>query len=178
MRLAPGSRLGAYEVLAELGAGGMGEVYRARDTTLRRDVAVKVVHGALCGNPEHVARFRQEARALATLNHPHVATVHEFDECDGICFLVMELVPGETLDEHLSRARHPVADTLRIFVQIAAALEAAHEKGIVHRDLKPANIRITPDGVAKVLDFGLAKALADDDAGLSVSTRVPLPVSP
>ncbi len=169
MRLAPGTRLGAYEILAELGAGGMGEVYRAWDTTLRRDVAVKVVHAALCGNPENVARFRQEARALATLNHPHVATVHEFDECDGICFLVMELVPGETLDQHLSRGRHPVADTLRIFVQIAAALEAAHEKGIVHRDLKPANIRITPDGIAKVLDFGLAKALVGDDPGLQLT---------
>jgi serine/threonine-protein kinase len=162
MRLVPGSRLGAYEVLAELGAGGMGEVYRAHDTTLRRDVAVKVVHRALCANPENVARFRQEARALATLNHPHVATIHEFDECDGICFLVMELVPGETLDQYWSRERHSIADTLRIFVQIAGALEAAHEKGIVHRDLKPANIRITPDGIAKVLDFGLAKALADD----------------
>ena len=166
MRLTPGSRLGSYEVLAELGAGGMGEVYRARDTTLGRDVAVKVVHAALCGNPENMARFRQEARALATLNHPHVATIHEFDECDGICFLVMELVPGETLDHYLSRERQPLADMLRIFVQIAAALEAAHEKGIVHRDLKPANIRITPDGIAKVLDFGLAKALAGDDSEL------------
>ena len=178
MRLAPGSRLGAYEVLAELGAGGMGEVYRARDTTLRRDVAVKVVHAALCGNPENIARFRQEARALATLNHPHVATVHEFDECDGICFLVMELVPGETLDQYLSRERHPINDTLRIFVQIAAALEAAHEKGIVHRDLKPANVRITPDGIAKVLDFGLAKALVGEDSGPSVSRASTLGTDP
>lgn len=169
MRLAAGSRLGVYEVVAELGAGGMGEVYRARDTTLRRDVAIKVVHSELCGDPENVARFRQEARALAALNHPHVATIHEFDECDGVCFVVMELVPGQTLDQHLSQGRISVTDTLRIFVQIAAALEAAHEKGIVHRDLKPANIRITPEGIAKVLDFGLAKALVGDDSALQFS---------
>jgi eukaryotic-like serine/threonine-protein kinase len=149
----------------------MGEVYRARDTMLHREVAIKVVHSRLCGDPDNLARFQQEARALAALNHPHVATIHEFDQSDDVCFFVMELVPGETLDQYLSRQRPPLADMLRIMVQVAAALEAAHEKGLIHRDLKPANIKITPEGLVKVLDFGLVKALAQD-AGAQADSRV------
>jgi serine/threonine-protein kinase len=156
-------RLGAYEVVSDLGAGGMGEVYRARDTTLRREVAVKVVHSELCDRPDSVARFRREARTLAALNHPNVAAIHEFDESGGVCFVVMELVPGDTLDAKLRQEPPSVIDALRLCSQIASALEAAHDKGIVHRDLKPANIKITPEGTAKVLDFGLAKALSPDD---------------
>jgi eukaryotic-like serine/threonine-protein kinase len=163
MRLSSGTKLGTYEVLARLGAGGMGEVYRARDTMLRREVAIKVVHARLCGDPDNLTRFQQEARALAALNHPHVATIHEFDQSDDVCYFVMELVPGETLDHYLARQRRPLTDTLRIMAQVAAALEAAHEKGLIHRDLKPANIKITPDGLAKVLDFGLVKALVQDN---------------
>jgi serine/threonine-protein kinase len=157
MKLTPGTQLGTYEVIGELGAGGMGEVYRARDTTLRRDVAIKLVNPALCGSDDSRARLRREARALAALNHPHVATVHELAEFEGFCGLVMELVDGETLAEVIALRPPPVAEVIRIAAQVAAALDAAHERGIVHRDLKPANIKITADGSAKVLDFGLAK---------------------
>jgi serine/threonine-protein kinase len=158
MRFPPGTRLGTYELVAVLGAGGMGEVYRARDTSLQRDVAIKLVRPELCGNADSLARLRREARALAALDHPHVATVHELREVDEACCIVMELVGGETLGALLARRRLEIAETLRIASQIAAALEAAHERGIVHRDLKPANVKITPDGVVKVLDFGLALA--------------------
>ncbi len=161
MRFAPGTRLGAYEVVAGLGAGGMGEVYRAHDTNLHRDVAIKVVHPAFCDHPDSLIRLRREARALAALNHPHVATLHELAEFDGVCGLVMELVDGETLAEALAHGRLPLGDVLRLGSQIASALEAAHESGIVHRDLKPANIKITSAGAAKVLDFGLAKSDAE-----------------
>ena len=164
MRLAPGARLGSYEVISALGAGGMGEVYRARDAVLDRDVAVKIVHSHYCDAADQVSRFRREARALAALNHPHVAVIHEFNECAGMCFLVMELVPGDTLEQILSQRRLKVIEALRLGSQIAAAVEAAHEKGIVHRDLKPANVKVTTDGTVKVLDFGLAKALESDSA--------------
>jgi Tol biopolymer transport system component len=170
MRLSPGTQLGVYEVVGELGAGGMGEVYRARDTTLHREVAIKLVNPAFCGDPDSLARLRREARALASLNHPHVATVHELAEFEGFCGVVMELVAGETLAEAIARRPLPLGDALRIGAQVAAALEAAHERGLVHRDLKPANIKITPDGSAKVLDFGLAKA----EAGESDASGVPL----
>jgi Tol biopolymer transport system component len=163
MTLAPGTRLGDYEVLSELGAGGMGEVYRARDRRLDRDVAVKLIHGHVCNDPDRVARFQREARTLAALNHPHVASVYGYGESAGVCFLVMELVPGETLAEVIARGGPSSADAIRLGAHIAAALETAHEAGIVHRDLKPANIKIRPDGVAKVLDFGLAKAAGGDD---------------
>jgi eukaryotic-like serine/threonine-protein kinase len=166
MRLSPGARLGGYEVLSALGAGGMGEVYRARDATLNREVAVKIVHGAYCHDDDRISRFRREARALAALNHPHVAVIHEFNQCEGVCFLVMELVPGDTLEHILSDRKLTVNEALRLCSQIAAAVEAAHEKGIVHRDLKPANVKVTPDGTVKVLDFGLAKALESDSASL------------
>jgi Tol biopolymer transport system component len=173
MRFSPGTQLGAYEVLGELGAGGMGEVYRARDSTLGRDVAIKVVNPAFCSDADSLARLRREARALASLNHPHVATVHELAEFEGFCGLVMELVGGTTVAEAISERPLPVAEALRVGAQIAAALEAAHDRGLIHRDLKPANIKITPQGSAKVLDFGLVKAESIEsasNAGAPLST--------
>jgi Tol biopolymer transport system component len=152
-RLTPGVRLGPYEVLAEIGAGGMGEVYRARDTRLRREVAIKTLPPIFTTDPERAARFEREARFLAALNHPNIAAIYGVEE--GA--LVLELVEGETLAARIARGRIPVPDALSLARQIADALEAAHEKGIIHRDLKPANIKITPGGAVKVLDFGLAK---------------------
>ena len=159
MPLSPGTRLGSYEILSALGAGGMGEVYRARDMRLGREVAIKILLDAVALDPERISRFEREAKALAALNHPHVAALHGMEESDRRHFLVMELVEGETLAERLQRGALPIEQTLRIAAQIAEALEAAHEKGIVHRDLKPANVKITPDEKVKVLDFGLAKAM-------------------
>ena len=156
--IGPGTRLGSYEVLSTLGVGGMGEVYQARDSKLGRDVALKIVRSALRDDEEHLTRLRREAHILASLNHPHIATVHDLGEADGVTFLVMELVHGETLLERLQIGSMPVTEALRVCSQVAAALEAAHERGVIHRDLKPGNIKITPDGVVKVLDFGLAKA--------------------
>jgi eukaryotic-like serine/threonine-protein kinase len=162
MRLAVGTRLGAYEILAAIGAGGMGEVYQARDTTLGRDVAIKIVLQGLAADPESLGRLQREAQALAALNHPHIATLHGFEERSGQHFLVMEFVAGRTLAEIIDGRSLPVPEALKIARQITEALEAAHEHGIVHRDLKPANIKITPDDRVKVLDFGLAKALGTD----------------
>jgi Tol biopolymer transport system component len=159
-----GSRLGPYEIVAPLGAGGMGEVYRARDSKLGRSVAVKVLPEALAADPERITRFEREAKALAALNHPHIATLHGMEEAGGRHFLVMELVEGETLAERIQRGALPVEEALAIARQIAEGLEAAHEKGIVHRDLKPANVKITPDDRVKVLDFGLAKAMEAEPA--------------
>ena len=170
MRLQPGTRLGNYEVIGGIGEGGMGEVYRARDTVLQRDIALKLVHPDFCHHEDSLARLRREARALASLNHPNVATLHELAEFGGSCGLVMELISGETLADLLRRQRLNVGDALRIAAQIAAALEAAHERGVIHRDLKPANIKITAADQVKVLDFGLAKS-ATDDAG-AASTLV------
>ena len=171
MGAAPGAKFGSYEVVSCLGVGGMGEVYQAHDTKLGRDVALKIVRPEFAADPERVLRFRREALALAALNHPHIATVHEFNEADGTAFLVMELVPGETLRDRMLSGRLTMTEALRIGRQVAEALEAAHDKGIIHRDLKPANIKITPEGDVKVLDFGLAKALVDTDTrnGLSQS---------
>ncbi len=163
MPLESGARLGPYEIIEPIGAGGMGEVFKARDTKLGREVAVKVLAEAFTQNPERLARFEREARLLASLNHPNIATIHDIEESDGVRFLVMELVPGETLAERITQGPLAVEETLPIFRQIAEALEAAHEKGIIHRDLKPANVKITPDGLVKVLDFGLAKALVDEE---------------
>src|SRR5437879_1867241 len=163
MPISTGTRIGSYEVLAQIGAGGMGEVYQAHDTKLGRDVAIKVLAEAFAHDPERLSRFQREAKMLASLNHPNIATIHGFEQSDGTHYLVMELVPGETLRERIAREGPvPVEETLKIAVQIAEALEAAHEKGIIHRDLKPANVKITPEGKVKVLDFGLAKAFADD----------------
>ena len=172
MPLAPGTRLGSYEVVGGIGAGGMGEVYRAHDTVLNRDVALKLVHPDFCHHPDSLTRLRREARALAALNHPNVATLHELAEFGGSCGLVMELVSGETLADLIRRRRLPIAEALRLAVQITAALEAAHERGVTHRDLKPANIKITDDGVVKVLDFGLAKTDATDAGSAAASTLV------
>jgi Serine/threonine protein kinase len=157
-----GRRLGVYQIETRIGAGGMGEVYRARDTKLGRDVAIKVLPRALTRNADRRARFEREARLLASLNHPHIAQVYGFEESDEILALVMELVPGETLDAIIQPGGIRPAHALAIARQICDALEAAHEKGIVHRDLKPANIKVTPDGVVKVLDFGLAKSCAGE----------------
>jgi Tol biopolymer transport system component len=159
-----GRRLGVYEIGARIGAGGMGEVYRARDTRLGRDVAIKVLPREVTSRADHRARFEREARLLASLNHPHIAQVYGFEESEGIAALVMELVPGDTLDTIIGRRGLRPDRALDLARQICDALEAAHENGIVHRDLKPANIKVTPAGVVKVLDFGLAKATAGEFA--------------
>ena len=159
MPLTSGTRLGPYEVISALGAGGMGEVYRARDTKLGRDVALKVVSDTFTQDPERVARFHREAQLLAALNHPNIATIHGLEDSQGSQFLVMEVVEGGTLADRLTSGALPVPEALAIARQVAAALQAAHEKGIIHRDLKPANIAFSADGQVKVLDFGLAKAL-------------------
>ena len=160
-----GETLGPYLVLAKLGEGGMGEVYRARDTKLKREVAIKVLLSDVAGDPERIARFEREAIALAALHHPHIASLFGMEEAAGQHYLVMELVEGQTLAERLAASAMPIDDAIGIARQIAEALEAAHERGIVHRDLKPANIKITPEGTVKVLDFGLAKAGSTGSAG-------------
>jgi eukaryotic-like serine/threonine-protein kinase len=168
MPLTSGTRLGNYEVIGPLGAGGMGEVYRARDMKLGRSVAIKIVREGLA-DAERVARFEREAKVLASLNHHHIAALYGLEHADGRHLLVMELVEGETLADRLKRGAMPVEDTLRVALQIADALEAAHEKNIVHRDLKPANVKITPDEKVKVLDFGLAKAVETDGPNSSTA---------
>src|SRR5437773_9812917 len=159
MPLGPGTRLGPYEILSALGAGGMGEVYRATDTTLGRQVAIKVLPDAFAQDAERLARFEREAKTLASLNHPHIAQIYGLERSGGVQALVMELVEGEDLSQRIARGAIPLDEALPIAKQIADALEAAHEQGIIHRDLKPANIKIRPDGTVKVLDFGLAKAM-------------------
>jgi eukaryotic-like serine/threonine-protein kinase len=166
MALATGTRLGHYQIAALLGAGGMGEVYRARDTRLGRDVAIKILPTSVAADPERRARFAREAQVLAALNHPHIAQVYGVEEANGVAALVMELVEGQTLDALIIRdAGIPVDEALPLARQIAEALETAHDRGIVHRDLKPANVKVTPSGTVKVLDFGLAKAI--DPSGTS-----------
>jgi len=167
MPLNPGARLGVYEVVESIGAGGMGEVYRARDLKLGRDVALKILPDIFVGDPERVARFEREAQVVASLNHPNIAIIHGFQESDGVKALVLELVEGETLSSVIARGPVALTDALAIARQIADALEAAHDKGIVHRDLKPDNIKLTPDGKVKVLDFGLAKMLEPEPARAS-----------
>jgi Tol biopolymer transport system component len=162
MPLAGGTRLGPYEISSLVGAGGMGEVYKARDTQLKRDVALKILPSELALDPDRLARFDREAQALAALNHPHIAQVYGFVQQGAIRAIVMELVDGPTLSERIARGPVPLEDGLPIAIQLAEALEYAHERGIIHRDLKPANIKLTPDGYVKVLDFGLAKVLAGD----------------
>jgi Tol biopolymer transport system component len=176
-RLETGVMVGPYRVERVIGAGGMGEVYRARDMKLGRDVAIKVLPGVFLADPERLTRFEREARMLAALNHPHIGAIYGFEEGDpspssgsaAVRALVLELVEGETLADRVARGPVPVAEALPIARQIAEALEAAHEKGIIHRDLKPANIKITPEGVVKVLDFGLAKVFGADGAGPDLS---------
>ena len=158
--LIPGTRLGSYEITAKLGEGGMGEVYRATDSHLKRAVAIKVLPAAVAGDADRLARFQREAEVLAALNHPNIAAVYGLEKTPDLTALVMELVEGDDLSTVIARGPIAWADALPIAKQIAEALEAAHEQGIVHRDLKPANIKVRPDGTAKVLDFGLAKAMA------------------
>jgi serine/threonine protein kinase len=162
MALPSGTRLGSYEVVAPIGAGGMGEVYRAHDTKLGRDVAIKVLPANFVNDPEHLSRFQREARMLAALNHTNIATIYGLEQTGGVTCLVMELVSGNTLAERVKAGPLAIEEALKIAVQIAEALEAAHEKSIIHRDLKPANVKVTPEGKVKVLDFGLAKAFAGD----------------
>jgi len=172
MSLSSGARLGPYDILAPLGAGGMGEVYRARDSRLKREVAVKLLSDELSRDAEHLARFQREAELLAALNHPGIAAIYGLEESAGGRFLVLELVEGETLAERLAAGPLPVTEALEIGRQIAEALEAAHARGIVHRDLKPANVKVTPQGRVKVLDFGLAKNLEPASATDTVSPTV------
>jgi len=169
MSLTSGTRLGPYEILSPLGAGGMGEVYRARDAKLNREVAIKVLPEALAEDAERLARFQREAQVLAALNHPHIAAIYGLEKSGNVEALVLELVEGETLAEKIAAGPVPIEEALAIARQIADALEAAHEKGIVHRDLKPANVKVTPDGKVKVLDFGLAKALTGDRSSPDVT---------
>jgi hypothetical protein len=175
MPLDPGFRIGPYEIVRLLGAGGMGEVYRARDTRLKRDVALKFLPDTVRTDPERLARFEREAQALAALKHPHIASIYGIEEAQGLRALVLELAEGETLADRIGRGPLPVPEALAIARQIVDALEAAHEHAIVHRDLKPANIQIAPNGEVKVLDFGLARIVASDN---SDAIRVDASVSP
>jgi eukaryotic-like serine/threonine-protein kinase len=157
MALTSGTKLGPYEIRSPLGAGGMGEVYRAHDTRLNRDVAIKVLPAAFARDPERLRRFRQEAEAVAALNHPNILAIHAFGEHEGSPYIVTEFLEGETLRERLRPGAMPVRKAIESAEQIARGLAAAHDKGIVHRDLKPENIFVTRDGRVKILDFGLAK---------------------
>src|SRR5688500_16058487 len=152
MPLAVGTRLGPYEILAPLGAGGMGEVYRARDSKLNRDVALKILPELSATDPERLARFKREAQVLASLNHPNIGAIYGFEESDGRQALVLELVDGLTLEDRILQGPMPVDEALPVARQIAEALEAAREQGVIHRDLKPANIKLRPNGTVKVLD--------------------------
>src|SRR6476660_3311112 len=171
LALRPGTRLGAYEVTAQIGEGGMGQVYRARDTKLNRDVALKVLPDSFANDVDRLARFTREAQTLASLNHPNIAGIYGIEESGGVRALVMELVEGDDLSQRISRGAIPLDEALPIAKQIADALEAAHDQGIIHRDLKPANVKVRPDGTVKVLDFGLAKALAPEQDPVSGTHR-------
>jgi serine/threonine protein kinase len=160
--LTPGTRLGPYEIVSAIGAGGMGEVYRATDSNLKRAVAIKVLPAAVAGDADRLARFQREAEVLAALNHPNIAAIYGLEKTPAFTALVMELIEGEDLSQRIARGPIPIDDALPIAKQIADALEAAHEQGIIHRDLKPANVKVRADGTVKVLDFGLAKALVAD----------------
>jgi serine/threonine-protein kinase len=164
LSLAPGRTLSHYRLVEQIGEGGMGVVWRATDTSLGRDVAIKVLPEAVANDPERMARFEREARLLASLNHPHIAAIYGVGSAEGVRFLAMELVDGDDLAVRIAQGPVPVVEALEMARQIAEALEAAHEKGVIHRDLKPANVKVTPDGTVKVLDFGLAKAVAGDSA--------------
>ena len=165
--LEPGRSLGAYTILEFVGAGGMGEVYRARDTNLNRDVALKVRPAAFALDEDRYSRFRNEARIVAALNHPNIASIYGFEDSDGVQALVLELVEGPTLARRIAKGRVPIQEALSIGTQIAEGLEAAHKRGIIHSDLKPANVKLSPEGGVKILDFGLAKAFDAVDATIA-----------
>src|SRR6516225_5639092 len=167
VQLAAGTRLGQYRIEEHLGMGGMGTVYKATDTTLGREVALKMLRPEMLEDPANVARFEREARTLASLNHPHIGVIYGLEMHDTVRFLALEYVPGPTLAERLHRRALPVREAVLIAQQIAEALEAAHAKGIIHRDLKPANIKVSESGQVKVLDFGLAKSVEQAQASLS-----------
>jgi len=169
MSLALGSRLGTYEILSPLGAGGMGEVYRARDMRLGRDVAIKVLPEAVASSPDRLARFEREARTVAGLNHPNIVVLHSIEEEDGIRFLTMELVEGQSLSALVTPGGLPISRVLDLSIPLADALVAAHERGVIHRDLKPGNVMVTREGRVKVLDFGLAK-IVDGERLADVAT--------
>jgi eukaryotic-like serine/threonine-protein kinase len=168
--LSGGTRLGPYEILGAIGAGGMGEVYRARDAKLGRDVALKVLPEAFARDADRMARFQREAKVLASLNHPNIASIYGLEDSGATHALVMELVEGPTLADRIRRGAIPVDEALPIAKQICEALEYAHERGIVHRDLKPANVKVTNDDAVKILDFGLAKAIEGDASSIDIST--------
>src|SRR5262245_32657615 len=178
MALATGTRLGPYEIVAPIGAGGMGEVYRARDTRLGRDVALKVLPAAAAGDPERLRRFEQEARATAALNHPNLLAVFDIGADAGVNYLVSELLEGETLRDRLRAGPLPARKTAEYGAQIARGLAAAHDKGIVHRDLKPENLFVTRDGRVKILDFGIAKLAGPDPSGQTIAPTVEAGTSP
>jgi len=178
LALTPGARLGVYEVIAQIGEGGMGQVYRARDTKLNRDVALKILPDAFASDGERLTRFTREAQALAALNHPNIAAIYGLEESGGMTALVMELVEGDDLSQRIARGAIPLDEALPIAKQIAEALEAAHEQGIIHRDLKPANIKVRADGMVKVLDFGLAKAMEPIGAMAASNSMSPTITTP
>src|SRR5512143_505960 len=169
MTLSVGTTLGCYEIGSPLGAGGMGEVYRARDSKLKREVAIKVLPEAFALDAERLARFQREAQVLASLNHPNIAAIYGVEETNGTLALVMELVEGPTLADRIAAGPIPLVDALPLARQIAEGLEAAHERGIIHRDLKPANVKVTPDGLVKILDFGLAKVFEGESEASDLS---------
>jgi Tol biopolymer transport system component len=178
LALTPGTRLGVYEVAAQIGEGGMGQVYRATDTKLKRQVAIKILPPSLALDADRLARFQREAEMLASLNHPHIAAIYGLEDADGGRALVMELVEGEDLSQRIARGAIPIDEALPIAKQIAEALEAAHEQGIIHRDLKPANVKVRPDGTVKVLDFGLAKAMESPAANAPSVSQSPTITTP
>ena len=174
MSLTAGTSLGAYSVVRLLGAGGMGEVYQARDTRLGRDVAIKVLPDGVANDPDRLARFEREAQLLASLNHRNISQLYGIEDSAGVRALVLELVEGPTLEERIAQSRTglPIEEAITVARQVADAIEAAHERGVIHRDLKPANIKCRPDGTVKVLDFGLAKALDEPASSAIVAGNV------
>jgi serine/threonine protein kinase len=178
LALTLGTRLGVFEITAQIGEGGMGQVYRATDTKLKRQVAIKILPPSLAADHDRLARFQREAEVLASLNHPNIAAIHGLEESGGMTALVMELVEGDDLSQRIARGAIPLDDALPIAKQIAEALEAAHEQGIIHRDLKPANIKVRADGTVKVLDFGLAKAMESTGAMAVSNSMSPTITSP